>query len=594
MVPDVRILAFHSGYHDSAAAVFEDYRCIAAVQQERLSREKGSGGLPWLAIDEVLQIAGWTRRDIDAIATTRSLFPTSYLRNTLFKEIDYGMRGWLGTDISQRELARLCGRRKTRDSLSLFRSKQFLDDNGFRPGIPLRFANHHEAHALPALFYTDWDDALVYTADGFGDNVSYSIRSLSDGKLECYYGDDRQLLVKAPKNSLALAYGYATKACGFRINRHEGKLTGLAARGQPTLAAAFSRYYRLNGNTGLIDTDFKTFTAVEQAIGDVCRGHDRETIAASIQAVVEDLICRAVNRWLKVTKARHLALAGGLFSNVRLNQRLAETLPVDEVFVFPAMGDDGLAIGAALCFLRERDGLATWLSQRRRLDDVYLGRDYGQQIDACLSGADGVQCTKDAVAQTTVDLIRAGKVGAIYAGRMEYGPRALGDRSILASPSDPTINDVLNKRLDRSEFMPFAPYVLEEDAERVFEITPRNRYAARFMTIACAVRPEWRERIAGVTHVDGTARPQVIRDKDNPLFASILRTFRDATGLPVLINTSFNVHEEPIINRPEECLQALTDGRVDFVVTQQAVYTCPVKVPRDKSRNRSAVPAPAS
>ena len=487
---NVRILAFHSNVHDSAAAVFEDYQCVAAVQQERLSREKGSGGLPWLAIDEVLQIANWTRRDIDAIATTRSLFPTNYLRNNLFKEIDYGVRRWLGKDISQRELARLCGRRQKCDSQSLFRVKEFLDDNGFRPGIPLHFANHHEAHGLPALFYTDWDDALVYTADGFGDNVSYSIRSLAGGKLDCYYGDDRQLLVKqARKNSLALAYGYATKACGFRINRHEGKLTGLAARGQPTLAPAFSRYYRLNDDDGLIDTDFKTFSALEQAISDVCRGHDRETIAASIQAVVEDFICRAISHWLKATQTRHLALAGGLFSNVRLNQRLAETLPLDEIFVYPAMGDDGLAVGAALCFLRERDGLATWLGQRRRLDDVYLGRDYGQQIDACISGAAGVQRKNGAVAQTTVDLIRAGKVGAIYTGRMEYGPRALGDRSILASPSDPAINDVLNKRLSRSEFMPFAPYVLEEDAERVFEITPRNRYAARFMTIACAVRP---------------------------------------------------------------------------------------------------------
>jgi len=576
VVSHVRILAFHSGYHDSAAAAFDDYHCVAAVQQERLSREKSSGGVPWLAIDEVLQIAGWTRRDVDAIATTRSLFPTRYLRNSLLKEIDYGVRRWLGTDISHRELARLCGRRKISDSQSLFRVKQFLDDNGFRSDIPLHFANHHEAHGLPALFYTDWDDALVYTADGLGDNVSYSIRSLAGGKLDCYYGDDRELLVKqARRNSLALAYGYATKACGFRINRHEGKLTGLAARGQPTLAPVFSRYYRLSDDDGLIDTDFKSFTDIEETIADICRGHDRETIAASIQAVVEDFICRAVGHWLAVTKTRHLALAGGLFSNVRLNQRLAETLPVDEIFVFPAMGDDGLAVGSALCFLRERDGLATWLGERRRLDDVYLGRDYGQQIDACLSGADGVHRSDGAVARTTVDLIRAGKVGAIYTGRMEYGPRALGDRSILASPCNPAINDVLNKRLDRSEFMPFAPYVLEEDAERVFEITPCNRYAARFMTIACAVRPEWRERIAGVTHVDGTARPQVVRDKDNPLFASILRTFRDATGLPVLINTSFNVHEEPIINRPEECLQAFTDGRVDFVVTQQAVYTRP-------------------
>ena len=156
---------------------------------------------------------------------------------------------------------------------------------------------------------------------------------------------------------------------------------------------------------------------------------------------------------------------------------------------------------------------------------------------------------------------------------MEFGPRALGSRSIIASPHDHAINDLLNKRLDRSEFMPFAPYVLEEDASRVFEITDVNRYAAHFMTITCAVRPEWRARIPAVVHVDGTARPQIMRGDENPLFAAILRRFRDQTELPVLINTSFNVHEEPIVNRPEECRQALTEGRVDFVVTRDAVWT---------------------
>ena len=169
-------------------------------------------------------------------------------------------------------------------------------------------------------------------------------------------------------------------------------------------------------------------------------------------------------------------------------------------------------------------------------------------------------------------LLRAGKAGAIYTGRMEFGPRALGARSIIGSPSDHGINDSLNHRLDRSEFMPFAPFVLEEDAERVFEITDVNRYAARFMTITCGVRPEWRDRIPAVVHVDGTARPQIVREQSNPLFAAILRRFRDETGLPVLINTSFNVHEEPIVNRPEECLQALRDDRIDFVVTKRAVY----------------------
>ena len=174
--------------------------------------------------------------------------------------------------------------------------------------------------------------------------------------------------------------------------------------------------------------------------------------------------------------------------------------------------------------------------------------------------------------EIATQLIIDGAAGAVFVGRMEYGPRALGARSIVASPSDQTINDRLNKRLDRSEFMPFAPYVLEEDAERVFEITPVNRYAARFMTITCAVRPEWRARIPAVVHVDNTARPQIVREADNPLFARILRRFRDRTGIPVLINTSFNVHEEPIVNRPEECRRALVDGRVDFVVTKQAVY----------------------
>jgi carbamoyltransferase len=222
--------------------------------------------------------------------------------------------------------------------------------------------------------------------------------------------------------------------------------------------------------------------------------------------------------------------------------------------------------------LRDRDGLAAWLAQRRRLDHVYLGRDYDGEIDACLTSDKRIRSLAGEPIATATDLVESGKAGAIYVGRMEHGPRALGARSIIANPTDATINDRLNQRLDRSEFMPFAPFVLEEDAEHVFEITPVNRYAARFMTITCAVKPDWRARIPAVVHVDDTARPQIVRDADNPLFAAILRRFRDRTGIPVLINTSFNVHEEPIVNRPEECRQALLDGRVDFVVTRQAVY----------------------
>jgi carbamoyltransferase len=571
----MRILAFHPGLgHDSSAAVFDDYRLIAAVEDERLTRRKGSGlGISWPAIDEVLRIAGWSRADVEAIVTTYSFFPSHYFRYPLHMELLYGVRRWLGTDRTQRGVNSQCRQRGTTDAASLFRSELFLSENGFEPGTPIHFINHHEAHALTALFFTDWDHGLVYTADATGDNVSYSVRTLKDGKLDCHFGDIGWLLKRGLTcNSLGFAYGFATQACGFTMSRHEGKLTGLAAHGKPTLAGAIGRHFWIE-DSGLIGADFKDDKVLARTMFDICRGHPKENIAASIQQVTEDLMLASVRTWLRRTGTRHLGLAGGLFANVRLNRLLAEQCPVDEVFIFPAMGDSGISVGAGLSYLMQRDGLPAWLSQRRRLDDVYLGTDYDGAIDDYLGNADGVKRLAGEPAALTSDLLQAGKIGAIYSGRMEYGPRALGARSIIATATDAAINDDLNHRLARSEFMPFAPYVLEDDCEKVFEITPVNRYAARFMTITCAVRPEWHSRIPAVIHVDGTARPQIVRDSENPLYADILRHYRAATGIPVLINTSFNVHEEPIVNRPSECYRALRDARIDFVVTRQAVYT---------------------
>lgn len=568
----MRILAIHAGMHDSSAAAFDDYQMVAAVSEERMTRVKGQGeSVPWLAIDEVLRVAGWRRNDVDVIATTRGWFATHDYRFPLWRELNYTLQRWRGKERTHRELAVLCHRFGITDTHQLFRVDRFLKDNAFRPNTKIQFINHHEAHALAALFYTDWDDALVYTSDGIGDNVSYSMRGLKDGKLDCYYGDDRWLTPTLKETGLASAYGYATVACGFKMLRHEGKLTGLAAYGEPKIADEMAAQFRFNEQNGLIETEFPNWSAMREAFLAICQGHDRETIAASAQKMAEDFTVRSVRWWLERTKARKVALAGGLFANVRLNRLVAETLPVDEVFIFPAMGDDGLSVGAALAFLHQRDGTEIWLKHRRRLDNMYLGQNFDDRIDDTL-GAAGMRRLAGRPIETASDLIRGGKAGAIYCGRMEFGPRALGARSIIGSPQDHAINDSLNKRLDRSEFMPFAPYVLEEDASRVFEITDVNRYAANFMTITCAVKPEWRARIPAVVHVDGTARPQIVRDEENPLFAGILRRFRDQTGLPVLINTSFNVHEEPIVNRPEECLKALADGRVDFVVTKQAVW----------------------
>ena len=208
----------------------------------------------------------------------------------------------------------------------------------------------------------------------------------------------------------------------------------------------------------------------------------------------------------------------------------------------------------------------------RQQRDLNLGRDYTEAIDATLERTPGVRRTEERPAEGAARRLDPGEIGAIYTGRMEYGPRALGARSILANPARRDTHDLLNERLARSEFMPFAPVVTAERAAQVFDVNPVNAYACRFMTMTCNVRPEWRERIAAVVHVDGSARPQIIERDANPLYYDILVAFERLSGLPVLVNTSFNVHEEPIVNTPDECRRALSDGRIDFVVTTRGVY----------------------
>src|SRR5262249_50976646 len=413
----------------------------------------------------------------------------------------------------------------------------------FRSDIPIYFANHHEAHGLPALFYTDWDNALIYTGDGVGDNVSYGIRLLQTGRLECFYGDDRWLAIAHPhRNSIAMAYSVSTEAGGFRRGRHEGKLTGLAAHGSPTLAGAISRHYHLD-DAGLVAADFTSWRAMKKTIDQICHGHSREEIAASIQAVVEDLIVRSVGHWLERTRAsctqRRPVLERSTQSAFGGKPSAGRNLHISR------NGRRRPGSWRALCFLRERDGLDAWLGNRRRLNSLYLGSDHGERIDVYLRGIARTCHDSGNVAELAAELLASGRIGAVYTDRMEYGPRALGARSIIASPVEPSITEELNSRLRRSEFMPLAPYVLAEDAECVFEISSRNRYTARFMTICCGVRPQWRERLTAITHLDNTARPQILSDEDNPLFAAILRRFHERTAIPVLINTSFNIHEEP-------------------------------------------------
>jgi carbamoyltransferase len=283
----------------------------------------------------------------------------------------------------------------------------------------------------------------------------------------------------------------------------------------------------------------------------------REDVAAAVQRRLEDVMTDWLRPVLRRTGVRRLALAGGVFGNVKLNQRLYELDEVDEVFVHPNMGDGGNAVGSALHAGRNGNGGAP-------LRDVYLGPSYSDaEIETELRRRGlGFSAHQDIEAQIA-SRVAAGRVVGRFNGRMEYGPRALGNRSILANPTDTTVNDVLNARLHRTEFMPFAPSVLAEDARTYFALTDGDSRAAEFMTITCDVRPERRAEIPAVTHVDGTARPNIVRPEVNPSFHRTISEFKARTGLGCIINTSFNIHEQPIVCSPADACTAYEQGSVD-------------------------------
>jgi carbamoyltransferase len=569
------LLGIHNSAHDAAACLFSDYQLRAAVSLERLTRVKGAGvsaeqEMPLAAIDECLGVAGITRADVDVVCSTRDHWEfQSYALQGRLRLKQHTCR-WL----RQKRLLRmtyLMTKLGTSDALEIFDKDSFERRYGFSKA-DVYFANHHFAHGIAAYFYSLFPDCLVYTADACGDNVAYSARIARQSTFEMLFGDDAGLHTTFPAHSLGNLYGFFTQALGFKMDRHEGKLTGLSAFGDAKAADKIKRHFWVEDN-GEIAADFPSHEAMRDLAFDVARQLSREDAAASVQAVLEDLVCEAVAKMLRRSGMRSLAVAGGIFANVRLNRALLERTSTERVFIFPAMGDEGLPVGACLLYLLQRDGAQTWQRHRHRLERLSLGRNYDSAFAAASIKCARVKRETAHHIDKAVDALMADKVVAIYTGRMEYGPRALGNRSILASPIQREINNSINKRLDRSEFMPFAPVVLEDYAPKIFDIHDGNAYAARFMTITCAVRPEWRKRIAAVVHVDGSARPQIIRESDNPLYFRVLNQFFNRTGLPVLVNTSFNVHEEPIIDTPEQALQALRDNRVDHILTEDSLYS---------------------
>lgn len=556
---------------DSGAAVVEDGRILAAVNEERLSRLKLVEGFPCGSIQEVLRRTGTSIADLDAVlvASTNDLFVNE------LRPFD----GWFQHRIDGvgTYLKRATGKfARYRDQLPFLETGYYalltpsflyrrwairrILRNEFGVRCPIRFVDHHLAHIASAYFTSGYDDALVLSVDGGGDGKSALVYAVRHGRFE-------RLHEVSSYNSLGNYYAYVTHLCGFKAMKHEGKITGLAAHGEPRYVDLLREFIDEQDGTFINKGKVAAFEALRELERRLPRGWTREDLAASIQRHTEDVVRRFVRYWASRTGLRNLALAGGVFANVRVNEEVLNLPEVDRVFIHPHMGDGGLPVGAALAACIPGILDQTMPRDPEPLVDVYLGPDLTEgDIAEALSRAGLVPESVDGpIEERIADLLVEGYVVARASGRLEYGPRALGNRSILYHPTDRTVNDWLNKNLRRTEFMPFAPSVLAEAADDCFENLEGGEHAAEFMTITFHCTPWMRARMEGVVHLDGTARPQLVRRDRNPSYYRIIEAFYRRTGLPGVINTSFNMHEEPIVCTAADCVRAFLDGYLDYL-----------------------------
>jgi carbamoyltransferase len=543
-----RILAVHEDTNANAA-VLEGTRIIAAVAEERLTRTKFQAGFPEHAVAEVLAIAGLRLSDIDAVvAGNRFHFLPRLTGGRSLMEGEHDLFGlphkaWLSLQArfaSEGPLARAA------ESFSRWAL-------GRRFGRPVELHDHHTAHAYSAWLTSDFPEATAVSVDNMGDGFASRVFRCGGGRCEPLWGSDA---IASPGQF----YGEISQFLGFHVLM-AGKVTGLAAQGDP--AKAYSIMERLFS----LDRDGTGFRLEPLWRKHRKRGLFRELarfdardVAAAAQRRLEDVLVAYVRRAVRETGLGNVVLAGGVFGNVLLNQRIWELPEVTGVFVHPAMSDQGIAVGAALAALARLAAV-----EPRRLTDVFLGPEYSEEeIGLALDQSRLAYRRPGDLESEVADRIVRGEVVARYTGRLEYGPRALGHRSILCATTDPTVNDWLNARLERSEFMPFAPATLAEYATRCYEgYGPGIEHTARFMTVTFPCTEAMKRQSPAVVHIDGTARPQVVHEETDPGYYRILRLVLERSGIPSIINTSFNQHGEPIVCTPDDAIRSFRQGRLD-------------------------------
>ncbi len=544
----MRILGIHDG-HTSTAALMENGRIVAAASEERFNRKKCFAGFPRKSIEWLLEYTGINGEDIDLV-----VFPTitkplkqeeldlKESRTFFRRSVAASTRFLPGAVIGSEGIVPIYQAIRRR---SLHKQVSELRSLGIK--APVRSYDHHYTHAAAALF-SGMERALVFTLDGSGDGYSGSVWLYEDGQLE-----ERTRI--SAYHSIGEIYTRVTQYLGMKPLEHEYKVMGLAPYAPEKLGRVayeeFARMFTVDGlkirnNSGRWGIEFYKLLTKRLP------GIRFDAIAWGLQKRLEDVVVKWIDNWMKKTGIRNIVLSGGVFMNVKLNGKLSGM--ADKLFVFPSCGDESLALTGAGAAYTETTGKIP-----EKLGPIYFGPEYSYEPNDSRVVSEKVRNPEKKMAE----LVARGKIVARCSGRMEWGARALGNRSIMANASDPRVVWKINKAIKKRDFwMPFAPSILDRWNNRYFE----NARFAPYMILAFETKAPAREHLIAALHQgDMTGRPQVVRRDWNPEYHKLLSWYERLTGMGGFLNTSFNLHGDPIVNSPEDAIYTFLNSDLDYL-----------------------------
>ncbi len=551
------ILGISCYYHDAAACLVKDGISVTAAEEERFTREKHDNSFPTNAIKYCLKEAGINSDQLNYVAFyEKPLLKFERILHTFVKTFPKSfwyfykaVPSWINEKLRVQKIMK----KKIKYKGRIF------------------YLNHHLSHAASSYLVSPFKESAILTFDGVGEWATATIGHAKGDSIEIIKEIDFP-------NSLGLFYSTFTAYLGFKVNNDEYKVMGLAAYGKPTFYEKLRKIIdiREDGSFKLAMSYFdyehreRMFSKKTiRLLGPSRKKGERITkrhqdIASSIQKITEEIVIKAANHAYKLIKSKNLCFAGGVALNCVANGKILRNTLFKKLFIQPAAGDSGCALGAAFYAYNSILGKP----RNYVLKNAYFGPEYSnKEIKAFLDNNNiKYEFLEDKKLLSLVaKLIWNNKIIGWFQGRMEFGPRALGNRSILANPCNPKMKDVLNKKVKhREEFRPFAPAVLAEEAHKYFVMWIVSE--SPFMLQTFDVRKEKRKVLPSITHVDGTARIQTVSKKQNPRFYELIREFKKLSRVPVVINTSFNVRGEPIVNTPENAYNCFKNTKIDYLI----------------------------